>query len=100
MININTGGIFMKKIIKKLIYKESNKISVSKVSIWIAGILTAVLELNAQLIAAGITIPHELIPVFKVAAVASAVIAGIRLRDATSKSSQKVNITSSTSTQS
>ena len=72
----------MKNIIASLILQEKGKLSWSKFTIWAAGVLALIVELNAQLIAAGITIPAEFLPVIKTASIASAIIAGIRLRTA------------------
>lgn len=90
------------KFLKGLILKDSGKISLSKLTVWLAGVTTAIAELNVQIAAAGIPIPPELLPVVKAAAITSAVIAGIRLRNAATNKPKVIisNTTTTTSSQS
>lgn len=70
------------KFLKSLIIgMDTGKISTTKVWLWIAAFLTGVGELNAQLTTAGVAIPEVLIPFMKIAGIASAIIAGMKLRN-------------------
>ena len=73
----------MKTFLKNLILQETGKISWSKFTIWLAGVASLIAELNAQLTAAGIAIPVQFLPYIKAVSVTSAIIAGIRIRNAT-----------------
>lgn len=82
---LNKEAVVKKKIVtflKNLILKNTGELSWSKFTIWLAGTSTAVIELSQQLTAAGIAIPAPLIPYIKGISIISAVIAGLRLRNA------------------
>lgn len=70
----------MIKFLKSLIMKENGELSVSKLLIWITGVLATVSQINSELIAAGITIPPKLVPYIKDATILSGIITGLRLR--------------------
>lgn len=70
--------------LKNLIMKAEGGISWSKAFAWITTILGAIVLLNAQIVAVGITIPVALIPVFKFAAIISGLITAIRMRNSSS----------------
>jgi uncharacterized membrane protein len=70
--------------LKNLIMKPEGGISWSKAWAWITTILGAIVLLYAQIVAAGVTIPAELLPVFKFAAIISGLITAIRVRNASS----------------
>jgi hypothetical protein len=70
--------------LKVLIVKAEGGISFTKVWAWITGLISTVVALQGQLGAIGVSIPAHLLPWFKVAAIASAVITAIRARNAAS----------------
>ena len=69
---------------KILIVKAEGGFSFTKMWAWVTAVISAVVALQSQLVAVGITIPVHLLPWFKVAAIASAVITVIRARNAAS----------------
>lgn len=71
-------------IVKSCVMKKEGGVSWSKIWAWITGTLATIVLLNAQLVSAGIPIPPEALPIFKFAAVASALITAIRMRNAAS----------------
>ena len=72
---------FVKQLVKDV---ETSKISWSKIWSIITASLGSVVLLNEQLVAVGISIPAQLLPVFKGAAIISALITAIRLRNSAS----------------
>jgi hypothetical protein len=71
--------------LKVLIVKaEGGGISLTKLWAWVTAFISAIVALQGQLVAIGITVPPNLLPWFKVAAIASAVITVIRARNAAS----------------
>lgn len=70
--------------LKTWIMKNEGGLSLSKVWAWITGTLATIVLLHAQLGAAGIVIPLALLPFFKFAAIVSALITAVRVRNASS----------------
>ena len=75
--------------LKSLILKAEGGISWSKFCVWLAGASFFIAEFTVQLTAAGIAIPVVLLPYIKAITVASAVVAGMRLRNAASGNTDK-----------
>lgn len=75
------------KWLKACFLKEEGKISVSKMLIWLTGVLAIIAELNTDLTAMGITIPAKFVPYIKDAAILSALLTAFRLRFGIGKNS-------------
>lgn len=73
------------QMLKTWIMKNEGGLSWSKFWAWITGVLTTIVLLHTQLNAIGIMIPVALLPIFKLAAIASALITAIRIRNASSQ---------------
>jgi hypothetical protein len=73
-------------LLKNLVIKQEGGISFSKIWAWITGVLAAIVLLHTQLDAIGVIIPVVMLPIFKFAAIASALITAIRVRNASSPS--------------
>lgn len=75
----------VKKLLAHLILDlRSSKVSWSKIWSLITATISSVVLLQQQLINVGISIPTELMPYFKVAAILSALVTVIRLRNSAS----------------
>jgi hypothetical protein len=68
-------------VLKAWFLKEEGQLSISKLLATVAAICGAIIVLNNQLTAVGITIPAILVPYFKVATIISALVAMIRSRN-------------------
>jgi len=70
--------------LKTWIMKNEGGLSWSKAWAWITGALATIVLLHTQLDVIGIIIPVAMLPIFKFAAIASAIITAIRVRNASS----------------
>lgn len=60
---------------------DTGKISTTKIWMWITGTSMSIIEFQGQIASAGVTIPPEFMPVFKMAALIGGVVTIIKLRD-------------------
>jgi hypothetical protein len=74
------------KLLKALIFKAEGGVSWSKTWAWVAGGLAIVSQTATQITAAGLTIPAEIVPFIKYAAIASGITSVIRTRNSASPS--------------
>jgi len=61
--------------------KDTGKISWTKIWMWVATTSLSIAQFNQQITEAGIAIPPEFVPVFKVAGIIAGIITVIKLRD-------------------
>ena len=80
------------QLLKTLILKAEGGLSWSKMTAWVAAGLAIVSQTAAQITAAGLPIPVELVPYIKYAAIFSGVVSVIRTRNSASPAKPAVEV--------